>query len=74
MAEGGNVHDVGVARIDADARDGLRLLESEVRPHLAGVRTAIHAVALHDVAAEFRLAHADVDDVRIGLCDRDGAH
>jgi hypothetical protein len=44
-----------------------------VRPRLAGVGRLVDAVARHDVAADARLAHADVDEVRVRLRDGDRA-
>ena len=73
MAEGRDVHDIGVPWIDADLGDRLGVVETDVRPCLASVRAAIHTVALHDVAAKFRFAHSDVDHIRIGLGDGNGA-
>ena len=66
-------HAVGIARVDDDARDVPRVVEAEVRPRLAGVGRAIHAVAVGPVFAQVGLAAADVDDVRIGRRDRDRA-
>ena len=47
--------------------------EADVRPGLAGVGRLVDAVARHDVAADARLAHADVDDVGVRFGDGDGA-
>ena len=47
--------------------------EADVRPRLAGVGGLVDAVAGHDVAADARLAHADVDDVGVRVGDGDGA-
>ena len=73
MAERRNVDDVGVGRVDANLRDRLGIGEARVRPRLAGVDRFVDAVALHDVAADARLAHTDEHDVGIALGDRDGA-
>ena len=72
VAEVGDVDDVGVGRMDADAGDRLRLAEADVRPRLAGVGRLIQAVAGQDVAADARLAHPEEDDVgvRFGHGDR----
>ena len=43
------------------------------RPRLAAVRGLPHAVAVRDVAADARLAAADVDDVGVRRVDRDRA-
>ena len=56
-----------------DARDLLRVGESDVRPRFAAVDRSVHSVALRDVGAHVRLARADIDDVRIGWRHRDRA-
>ena len=60
-----------VGWVDSDARDGVGLFESRVRPRLAAVDRLVDAVALDDVAAQLRLAHPDVHDVGIRLGDGD---
>ena len=74
MSERRDKHDVGVARIDADLGDRLRLLESDVGPALSAVGAPVHAIALHDITAKLRLTHSDVDDVGVRLGDGDRAH
>src|SRR4029078_3181714 len=56
-----------------DARAGVRIREADVRPRLAGVRRLVDAIPGLDVAADAPLAHADEDDVRIGLRHGDRA-
>ncbi len=68
-----DVDDVVVARVDADAADLLRGVEPHVLPRLAGVGALPHAVAVGHVAADRRLAAADVHDVGIALAHRDRA-
>ncbi|MEI2616302.1 MAG: hypothetical protein V9F06_01525 [Thermomicrobiales bacterium] len=48
--------------------------QPEVLPGLAAVGGLVDAVAVGDVAADGRLAHADVDDVGVGLGNGDRAH
>ena len=48
-------------------------VEADVRPRLAGVGRLVGAAALNDVAADVRLAGADVDDVGIRGGDGDRA-
>jgi hypothetical protein len=50
------------------------VLQSHVPPGLAAVGGLVDAVALHDVAAQFGLAHPDVDDVRVRLAHLHRAH
>src|ERR1035437_3231469 len=74
VAQRGYVDHVGVGGMHADARDGLRVGEAHVLPRLAGVGGFVHAVALHDVAAQLGFAHADVDHVGVRFRHRHGAH
>src|SRR5882724_8732907 len=53
--------------MNANSRDSMSVPESYVSPRLACVGRLIHAVALHDVAAQFGLAHADVDNIGVGF-------
>ena len=66
---GGDVDDVGVARVDDDLADVLGLLQAHVLPDLAAVVGAVDAVAVADAALAVVLAGADPDDVRV-LRDR----
>src|SRR5687767_4595668 len=52
-----DVRRVGILGMDADLADVARLLEAEMRPGLARVRRAVHAVTVRDVAADAALAH-----------------
>ena len=71
MAERRHVGAVRVGGVDADASDRVGVGEAEVAPGLPGIVRAVDAVALEDVGAELHLAHADVDDVRVGGGHRD---
>ncbi len=64
---------VAVGRVHADSGNVLRRREPHVSPGLAAVGGLVDAVALLDVAAELGLARPDVDHVRVGLADLDGA-
>src|ERR1700724_1369679 len=70
---GGDVDDVGVARIDHDAGDVLRALEAEVLPVPAAVGRPVDAVAVGDAALAVVLAGADPDDQRVVGVDGDAA-
>ena len=74
LAEARDVDDVRIGRVDADLGDAMRLRESDMGPVLPGISGAIHTVAGHDVAADRRLAHADVHEVGVRLTHRDRAH
>src|ERR1700722_3258614 len=60
MAEGCDVDEVGVLRMDADARDRARIFKTDVFPSLASVGGLPHAVAMRDVAANRLFAAADI--------------
>src|SRR6185312_17364965 len=62
---------IGVGWVDGDARDASRVLEARARPALSGIGRLEHAPADRDVAADVRLAGADVHDVRIRWRDGD---
>ena len=63
VTERGDVDEIGILRVDAHLADVARLREAAVRPGLAAVGGLVDAVAVRDVAANRRLAHADVDHV-----------
>ena len=73
MPECGDVDDVRVRRMNADLGNILRVDQPDLRPRLARVRGLVGSVALNDVAADVRFAGADVNDIRIGWRNRDGA-
>ena len=52
VAERGDVDEVGIPRVDADAPMWRVSLEADVRPGLAGVGRLVDAVAVRDVAAD----------------------
>src|SRR5262249_6728781 len=75
---GGDVDDVGVARVDQDFADVLGVLEADVLPGLAAVVGAVDAVAVGDAALAVVLPRTDPDDVRVlrvegDVADRVGA-
>src|SRR5206468_8018954 len=67
-----HVDRVGLRRIDEDLHDVLGVLESHVRPVLAGVVRAIDAVADGHAVAHPRFAGADPDHFGILRLDRHG--
>src|SRR6185295_16419835 len=73
MTDRGNEHDVGVAWIDDDPADGLRLSEPHVAPRGAAVDRAIDAVAPGRALAIVRLARSRPHDIRIAWRDRNVA-
>ena len=73
MAEDRRVDDVGILRMDANARHGLRIGQARVLPSLARVDRFVDATAVRNVAAHRGFARSDVDDVMIGRRDGDRA-
>ena len=73
VAQRADVGDVGVQRIDDDARDVMRVCEAQIAPRLAAIERLVHAVAEADAVARVGLARAHPDDVRIMRIDRDVA-
>src|SRR5579884_1467543 len=73
VAQRRDVDHVRVRGMDADLGDVANLGKAQMLPGRAGVGGLPHAVAVRDVAADGRLAHADVDHVRVGRGDGDGA-
>ena len=67
VAERGDVDDVGILRMDADAADLLGVGESDVFPGAAGVGRFVDTVAVRGIAADAAFAHAGVDHVGIGI-------
>ena len=60
--------------MNSNARNLARVFEPDVLPRLACVRRFVNAVTVRDVAANWRLAHADIDRVRIGIRQTDRAY
>ena len=67
MSERRDINDVGIGGVHANARDRLCIRQAQVPPGLAAVGGLVDAVALGDAAAELGLAHANVNDVRVGF-------
>src|SRR5262249_27656264 len=65
VAEHGGVDEVGILRMDADAANELRALQSDMAPASAGIGGLVEAVAIGDVEPDRRLTGAGIDDVRI---------
>src|SRR5580698_5690289 len=74
MTERADVHDVGIMRINDNAADLARVLQSDVCPGFAGVGRFVDAVAGAESGANVRLTGANVENVGIGWRDFDGAN
>jgi len=72
VAQHAHVDGLRVRGIDENAADVPRIVEADVRPGLARVVGAVHAVAGGQVGADVRLARADVDHAGIGRRHGDG--
>ncbi len=70
VAERGDVHQVGVAGVDADLADVTAVGQPHVRPRLAAVGRLVDAVAVGDVDPDGRLPRSRVDDAGIRLGHR----
>src|SRR2546430_16883648 len=69
-----DVNNVGILRMNANARNLPRVFQADVLPGLAAVRRFVNSIAVRYVAANWRLAHADIDRVRIGIRQTDRAY
>ena len=72
VAQGGDVDDVGILRMDLHRADLLGLFEAQVFPCPAAVVRFVDAVAGGGIAPNIGFAHADIDNAGVGLGDRDG--
>ena len=64
---------VGIARIDGHLGNLLAIAQAEVRPGLAAVGGLVDAIADGEVGTMQSFTAADVDDLRVGGRDGDGA-
>ena len=71
VSERGDVDQIGVVRVHADAADVARVAEPDVRPRDPPVSGSVDAVAVRHVAADARFTGAGVDDAGIGRRDRE---
>ncbi len=74
MAHRGGQYDVGIPRVNNDARDAAGLFESHQLPGLAGVGGFVNSGAHGNVTANRGLARAGPNDVRVGRRDSEGAN
>ena len=74
MSQRGHEEPVGILGIDGDARNLLRIAQSEVHPRPASVDRLVDAVARRKVGPVKPLATPDVDHVGVGGRDGDGAN
>src|SRR5260370_40893430 len=70
MAEHRDIDYVRIFRIDDDARDGLRILETHPGKGLAGIGRLVNAVTKARTLAIIRLACSHPDNIRIRQRDR----
>src|SRR4029079_19207 len=71
VAERRDEKTIGIARVDVNHRDHLRVAQAEMRPCASGVHRLVDTVADGEIGPDDSGARPDVDDVRIG--GRDGA-
>src|SRR5262249_3808209 len=65
-AQGPDVDDVRIGRMDGDAADLVTLLEAHVLPGLAAINRLVDAIAVGHRVARVVLTCADPDDVLVG--------
>ena len=73
VAQGGDVHHVGIGRVNAQLGDVARISQTEVVPRPPGVGRTVHAIAMGYVATDAAFAHTRVDHVLVSAGDREGA-
>ena len=73
MADGGNVHDIGVARMNDDAPDVTRFFEARGSPGATRVERLVDAVAPRGALPIVRLTGAGPHDAAVGRRDGDVA-
>ena len=66
-----DVDQVGVLRMNPDARDVLAVGKAELHPAVAGIGGLPQAIARRDVATDRLFPEADVDHIRVPLGHRD---
>ena len=73
MSHGRHVDRVGIRRVHHNAGNRMGIFQAEMVPRLAAISRAPDAVADGRTLPVVGLPGADIDDVRIGRCDGDGA-
>ena len=73
MAESGHKNDVRIRGMNNDRADMASVFQAHVDPALARVRGFVNAVTKGNIAANAGFAGANVNDVGIGIRNRDGA-
>src|SRR5882724_136836 len=73
MAQSGDEYDVWIRGMNDEFADVPGVLQSDIGPSLAGVIRTIDAVAEGDISADASFAGSRVNDVGIGIGDRDAA-
>src|SRR6266850_468037 len=73
MAESGDEYDVWIRGMDDEFADVPGVLQSDIGPGLPSVIRTIDAVTERDISADASFAGSRVNDVRIGIRDRDAA-
>ena len=73
VAQHGDVHKIRVCRVDADAPDLPGIAQPRMNPGATAIARTVHADAGRDVVARTCRAGANVNDIRIGIRNGDGA-
>src|SRR5579859_790245 len=73
VAEGGDKNFVGILGIDKNSSDVLRISETDMCPCFSSVRGFVHAISGGDGRTHISFTGADVNYLRIGSSNGDGA-
>src|SRR5262245_50774196 len=73
VAERADIDEIGVRRVDAHLADVACLGQPTVLPRSPAIDGSVDTVSVRDIAADGGFAHTNVDHVRIGLRDGNGA-
>ncbi len=73
VAQGRDIDEIGVLRMDADAANELAVLQTDITPRAAGIGRLVQAIAVGDVEADRRLAGTGIDHVGVRGRDRNRA-
>src|SRR5438105_2116806 len=66
VAQGADVDNICVSRIDHDSTDLARVFQADVRPCRAAIHGFINAVARREIRTNVGLAGSSVDRLRVG--------
>ena len=74
MAEGGDIDEIRILRMNQHLADLAAVLEADVLPGLSGIDGLVDSIAMREVAARAAFAHAGVDDIAVGSSHGNRTH